>query len=150
MINLDRLKCLIDLASDPRVAELEVNQDDFRLKITMDRTADAPVESSSKSASVDLHHDPDTERFPLQAHSESDIVIQSPLYGLFHATASPDEPAFVELSAQVSEGDTLGMVESMKLLHPIVAPHDGTITQILVQDEADIVANQPLFALRPE
>nr|WP_319412477.1 biotin/lipoyl-containing protein [uncultured Cohaesibacter sp.] len=149
MMNLERLKRLIDLASDPQVAELEVKQGDFHLKITPDQTARTRPSNSTSGATVDLYHDPDDAHLPLRVHAESETVIQSPLYGLFHASAAPDQPAFVELASKVSKGDTLGMVESMKMLHPVTAPHDGTITQILIGDEADVVANQPLFALSP-
>ncbi|WP_319496958.1 biotin/lipoyl-containing protein [uncultured Cohaesibacter sp.] len=150
MIDLARLKRLLSLASDPQIAELEIRQGDFHMKVSLDRSAMSPADGSSSLTPVESQHDPDEECIPLHAHSSSETVIQSPLYGLFHASASPALPPFVSQGTTVSEGDTLAMIESMKMLHAVTAPRAGTITRIMIEDEADVVANQPLFALSAE
>lgn len=78
----------------------------------------------------------------------SSFVVRSPMVGLFYRRPSPGEPVFVEEGARVSAGDTLCLIEVMKLYTRIEATVDGVIESILVEDGKLIEFDQPLFAIR--
>ncbi|WP_254546917.1 acetyl-CoA carboxylase [Halomarina pelagica] len=67
--------------------------------------------------------------------------------GVFYRRPGPDDPSFVEVGDEVSEGDTVGLVGVMKNFHEITAPRDGTVTDILVENESEIEAGRELIEL---
>lgn len=76
--------------------------------------------------------------------------IQSPMPGVFYRRPDPDEDLFVEEGDQVSAGDTVGLVGVMKTFHDITAESDGTIVEILAEEEQEIQAGEPLFTIELE
>ncbi len=78
------------------------------------------------------------------------FIVKSPMVGLFYRRPSPDEPVFVEEGSRVKEGDTLCLIEVMKLYTRIEATVDGVIESILVEDGKLIEFDQPLFAIRQD
>jgi acetyl-CoA carboxylase biotin carboxyl carrier protein len=77
-------------------------------------------------------------------------VIESPSVGLFWRSPSPGAPPFVDVGTQVSAGDTLAIVEVMKLMNHVVAPGPGTVRAILAENGGRVEHGQPLFAIDPE
>jgi acetyl-CoA carboxylase biotin carboxyl carrier protein len=77
-------------------------------------------------------------------------VVESPSVGLFWRSPAPGAPPFVEVGRRVSAGDTLAIVEVMKLMNHIVAPSPGTVGAILAENGARVEYGQPLFAIDPE
>ena len=73
--------------------------------------------------------------------------MKSPMVGTFYRASAPGNPAFVEVGATVKEGDTLCIIEAMKLLNEIDADKSGTITQILVENGQPVEFGQPLFVI---
>jgi len=73
--------------------------------------------------------------------------VTAPMPGVFYRRPDPDEPEFVEVGDEVSEGDVVGLVGVMKNFHDVTAPADGTIAAILEENEAEIEAGDPLFEL---
>ncbi|MCI8373558.1 MAG: acetyl-CoA carboxylase biotin carboxyl carrier protein [Lachnospiraceae bacterium] len=73
--------------------------------------------------------------------------IQSPLVGTFYSAPSPDEAAFVKVGDQVRKGQTLGIVEAMKLMNEIESEYDGEVKAILVENEEVVEYGQPLFII---
>ncbi|OLZ40257.1 acetyl-CoA carboxylase biotin carboxyl carrier protein subunit [Natrinema saccharevitans] len=71
-------------------------------------------------------------------------TITSPMPGVFYRRPDPDDPPFVEPGDEVEEGETVGLVEVMKNFHDIEADSSGTVGEFLVEDEAEIEADQPL------
>ena len=76
-------------------------------------------------------------------------TIKSPIIGTFYRKSSPDKPNFVEVGDRVNEGDTLCVIEAMKLFNEIEAEMSGTIVKILVEDSTPVEFDQPLFVIDP-
>ena len=83
--------------------------------------------------------------------SSSSIVneILSPMPGTFYAAPSPDADAFIKKGAQVKKGDTLCIIEAMKIMNEIEAEHSGVISEILIKNGEPVEYNQPLFKINP-
>ena len=78
-----------------------------------------------------------------------DNTVKSPIIGTFYRKPSPDKPNFVEVGDRVNEGDTLCVIEAMKLFNEIEAETSGTIVKILVEDSTPVEFDQPLFVIDP-
>ena len=69
------------------------------------------------------------------------------MVGIFYEAPSPDEKAFVKVGDQVEKGQTIGVIEAMKMMHDVVADHAGKITKVLVANEENVEFDQPLFEI---
>ena len=74
-------------------------------------------------------------------------MVKSPMVGTCYLAAEPGKPNFVEEGDQVKAGDTLLIVEAMKVMNPILAPHSGTVVQIMVENEQPVEFDQPLVLI---
>jgi acetyl-CoA carboxylase biotin carboxyl carrier protein len=83
---------------------------------------------------------------PVEA-APSGHVVKSPMVGTFYRSSSPGAPAFVEVGSQVKEGDTICIIEAMKILNEIEADKSGTVTQILGENGQAVEYGQPLFII---
>ncbi len=89
---------------------------------------------------------------PTEAPAEDDskyITIKSPIIGTFYRKPSPDKPAFVEVGADIKQGDVLCVIEAMKLFNDIESEVSGKIVKILVDDSSPVEFDQPLFLVDP-
>ena len=84
-----------------------------------------------------------------EAEDETLNTVKSPIIGTFYRKPSPDKPNFVEVGDRVNEGDTLCVIEAMKLFNEIEAEASGTIVKILVDDSSPVEFDQPLFVIDP-
>ena len=75
--------------------------------------------------------------------------ILSPMPGTFYAAPSPEADAFIKKGAQVKKGDTLCIIEAMKIMNEIEAEHSGVISEILIKNGEPVEYNQPLFKINP-
>jgi acetyl-CoA carboxylase biotin carboxyl carrier protein len=82
-----------------------------------------------------------------QVEEQADYI-KAPLVGVFYAAPSPDKEPFVEVGRHVKKGETVCLVEAMKMMSEVTSPKDGTITEILVENGDFIEFDQPLFAIR--
>ena len=76
--------------------------------------------------------------------------LTAPMPGVFYRRPDPEQPAFVEVGDEVSEGDTVALVGVMKNFHDITAPADGTVTEVFVENEVEIEAGEDLIELTTE
>jgi acetyl-CoA carboxylase biotin carboxyl carrier protein len=140
-MDLAKIKALIDLVSRSQVTELELTEGDTTLRLSRPlatppaRQADAPTRAAPSVT-------PATE-----APGTLDAVC-SPSFGVFHRTPAPDAAPFVTVGATVEAGQTLCLIEAMKVFTAIAAPRAGTVEAILVATGEEVEAGQPLFRLR--
>jgi acetyl-CoA carboxylase biotin carboxyl carrier protein len=84
-----------------------------------------------------------------EPESSNLVDVKSPMVGTFYRSAAPDAPSYVERGTRVSKGDTLCIIEAMKLMNELVAEVSGTIVEILVENADPVEYGQPLFRIDP-
>ena len=150
-MDLRKLKTLIDLVSESNVSELEITEAEGKVRIVkgggvvaqqvmampMAPVAVAPGAAAAPAAPV-------AEAAPeaVQGHT-----VKSPMVGTFYRSSSPGAKAFVEVGSQVKEGDTLCIIEAMKILNEIESDKTGTVKQILGENGQAVEFGQPLFII---
>ena len=150
-MDLRKLKTLIDLVAESDIAELEVTEGESKVRI---------VKSSASPANQLVMMQPQAMQpqqaaaAPLPAAPVAPVdaaptghVVKSPMVGTFYRSAAPGTPPFIEIGAVVKEGDTLCIIEAMKLLNEIDADASGVIQQILVENGQPVEFGQPLFII---
>ena len=148
-MDLRKLKTLIDLVETSGIAELEIQEGEERVRITR-ASAHAPQPMMfhappqlPSSPPVAIAPVPE----PVAAPVEEGHAVKSPMVGTFYRSASPGAAPFVEVGDTVAQGDTLCIVEAMKLMNEIEADADGTIKAILVENGQAVEFGQPLFLI---
>ena len=153
-MDLRKLKTLIDLVSESNVAELEITEPEGKVRIVKSVGAQY-IPSGVSSGVVPLTLSP-LESAAVVVPSVPPVVetaastshtVKSPMVGTFYRSASPESKAFVEVGSVVNEGDTICIVEAMKILNEIEADKSGTITQIFAQNAQAVEYGSPLFAI---
>ncbi len=147
---------LIDASEcDEVVLELEGTRLVVRRNTAATQSGGAPAVIASEEpapappAPVEPESPAETKPSEPEAQGEPGLLdVRSPMVGTFYRRPSPDEPAFVEEGTQVKKGDTICLIEVMKLFTAVEAPEDGTIAEIVQQDGATIEFDQLLFRMR--
>jgi acetyl-CoA carboxylase biotin carboxyl carrier protein len=151
-MDLRKLKKLIDLVQESGIAELEITEGEEKVKIVkggvvsmmaapaavMPVPAAAPAPSAAAPASA-----PTTP----PAEGQEGHVVKAPMVGTFYRSPSPDAKAFVEVGQAVKEGETICIIEAMKLMNEIEADASGSVKAILVENGQPVEYGQPLFIL---
>ncbi|MBK9575076.1 MAG: acetyl-CoA carboxylase biotin carboxyl carrier protein [Rhodoferax sp.] len=150
-MDLRKLKTLIDLVSESNVSELEITEAEGKVRIVKGGAAAAqqyaPIMAHAPTAPVPTTAGSNpTPAAPVAAVS-TDHVVKSPMVGTFYRSASPGAKAFVEVGDSVKEGQTVCIVEAMKILNEIETDKSGTVTQILCQNGQAVEYGQPLFTI---
>lgn len=154
-MDLRKLKTLIDLVSESNISELEITETEGKVRIVKGSIA-APVQYVQTLAAPAAGPQaagaaaPAIAVAPAAAPAEAAPVghaIKSPMVGTFYRSSSPGAPAFVEIGSQVKEGDTVCIIEAMKILNEIEADKSGTVTQILGENGQAVEYGQPLFII---
>ena len=146
-MDLRKLKTLIELVESSGIAELEISEGEERVRIT--RTVAAaqqiyaqapqPITTAAPAATLAAE--------PAKAASPEGHIVKSPMVGTFYRSASPGSKAFVDVGQSVNSGDTLCIIEAMKLLNEIDADQAGVIKAILVENGQPVEFGQPLFVI---
>lgn len=156
-MDLRKLKTLIDLVSESGVAELEITEGDDRVKI-VNRVGAAPVAAAAPaviatpvvaSAAPAAAPAPAVAAEPAAAPvaAEDTRTINSPMVGTFYRAPSPGAKPFADVGQEVKAGDTVCIIEAMKLLNEIETEYDGVIKEILVENGQPVEFGQPLFVI---
>jgi acetyl-CoA carboxylase biotin carboxyl carrier protein len=153
-MDLRKLKTLIDLVSESNVSELEITEAEGKVRIVKSApvAAAAPVTYSMAPAPVVPPVVPTVEALPatLAAAAPAAPVghtVKSPMVGTFYRASSPGAKPFVEVGDTIKEGETICIVEAMKILNEIEADKSGTVTQILGENGQSVEYGQPLFII---
>lgn len=143
-MDLRKLKTLIDLVSESGVAELEITEGDDRVKI-VNRVGAAPVVAAAPAAAPAPAATSESAAAP--AVAEDTRTINSPMVGTFYRAPSPGAKPFADVGQKVKAGDTVCIIEAMKLLNEIETEYDGVIKEILVENGQPVEFGQPLFVI---
>lgn len=137
-MDLRKLKTLIDLVSESGVAELEITEGDDHVKIV--NRVNAPAVAAAPAAAVCA---------PAAAApaAEDTRTVNSPMVGTFYRSPSPGATPFADVGQRVKAGDTVCIIEAMKLLNEIETEYDGVIKEILVENGQPVEFGQPLFVI---
>ena len=158
-MDLRKLKTLIDLVSDSNVSELEITEAEGKVRIVKSGPSQAmhvaqpvvsaaPVAAAVAPAPVVVSAPAPAPAVEAAAAAESDDhVVKSPMVGTFYRSSSPEAAPFVEVGTQVKEGQTICIIEAMKILNEIEADKSGTITQIVAQNGQAVEYGAPLFVI---
>ena len=153
-MDLRKLKTLIDLVSESNVSELEITEAEGKVRIV--KSGPAPVAMVAPlaaapvavpAAPVAVASAPLAAAAPVEAAAPTGHQVKSPMVGTFYRSASPGANPFVEVGSQVKEGDTICIIEAMKILNEIEADKTGTVKQILVENGQAVEFGQPLFVI---
>ena len=150
-MDLRKLKTLIDLVSDSNVSELEITEAEGKVRIVKGPVGAmvaaplaAPVVTAAPIVGVPIAAAPAVLSEAEQAAAAGHVV-KSPMVGTYYASSSPEAKPFVQVGTVVKEGETICIIEAMKILNEIEADKSGTITRILVDNGQAVEYGQPLF-----
>ncbi|HEV7345098.1 MAG TPA: acetyl-CoA carboxylase biotin carboxyl carrier protein [Devosia sp.] len=157
-VDQDLIRAIAELLNKENLAEIEIEQEDFRVRVTRSYANEAPVyaqapqyfappqaaapasmapagsvPAAAPAASEDLASNPGT--------------LTSPMVGTAYRSPEPGKPAFIDVGTKVTEGQTLLIIEAMKTMNQIPAHRSGTVTRILVQDAQPVEYGEPLVVI---
>ncbi len=156
-MDLKEIQNLIKFVSNSGVAEVKLEMDDVKITIKTTVEGTSPEITYLQQAPV-AQAAPQAAPAPVAAAPVADapaaensnyITVKSPMIGTFYRKPSPDKPMFVEVGSTISKGDTLCVIEAMKLFNEIESEVSGKIVKILVDDMSPVEFDQPLFIVDP-
>ena len=147
-MDLRKLKTLIDLVSESNVSELEITEAEGKVRIV--KSGGAPQVMQQAAVAPAPATAPAVAAAPVVAEAAAapaGHAVKSPMVGTFYRSASPGAKPFVEVGNQVKEGETICIIEAMKILNEIEADKSGTITRILCENGQAVEYGQALFMI---
>lgn len=153
-LDINKIARLLKVVSESDIAEIEIKEGEEQIKITRATAAVVPVvqpvAATPTAPAVVATAAPASApaaAAPAPAAEETGHVMKSPMVGTFYRSANPEAPAFTEVGKTVKEGDTVCIIEAMKMMNQIAADKSGTIKKILVENGATVEFDQPLFII---
>ncbi|MEO7953603.1 MAG: acetyl-CoA carboxylase biotin carboxyl carrier protein [Polaromonas sp.] len=148
-MDLRKLKTLIDLVSESNVSELEITEAEGKVRIV-----------KASGVPIMMQHQPAMTMVPVSAAAGTPATVveevvaapeghavKSPMVGTFYRASSPGSDPFVEIGSVIKEGETICIIEAMKILNEIEADKSGTVTRILGENGQAVEYGQPLFII---
>lgn len=161
-MDLKLVKKLLDLISESEVDEVSIEEGDFKIKVkkTSDAPSQAPMQYQipQQSQPPQQPAQPQADQGTASKSEESEKseskpdgeVVKSPIVGTYYESPSPDSDPFIKVGDHVDAGQTLCIVEAMKIMNEIEAEFAGTIQKILVSDASPVEFDQPLFIIKKD
>ena len=151
-MDLRKIKKLIELLEESGIAEIEVKEGEESIKLSRASQVQQPI-INTQTYDVTPAREPVVQTSTKQEDIKPDPTtdgdtIDSPMVGTFYRAASPDSKAFVEKGQKVNKGDTVCILEAMKMMNQVTAEQAGTIVEILVEDSEPVEFGQPLFIIK--
>ncbi|MEC7864342.1 MAG: acetyl-CoA carboxylase biotin carboxyl carrier protein [Pseudomonadota bacterium] len=151
-MDLRKIKKLIELLEESGIAEIEVKEGEESIKLSRASQVQQPI-INTQTHDVSTPISPTIEKTIQKDELKPDPVsdgdtIDSPMVGTFYRAASPDSKPFVEKGQKVNKGDTVCILEAMKMMNQVTAEQAGTIAEILVEDSEPVEFGQPLFIIK--
>jgi len=157
-MDLRKIKKLIDLLEESNLAEIEIKEGEESVRLARTPrgtymaapTAHAPAPVAHAAPAMPMQSPTDASTGGL-AKAATDLpdgdVVRAPMVGTFYASPAPDKPPFVSVGQAIKAGDTLGIIEAMKMFNPIEAEVSGTVLKILAESGQPVEFDQPLFVI---
>ena len=146
-MDIRKIKKLIELIEESDIAEIEITEGEESVRINRYSSTPAPLAPIAVAAPVI----PPIAVASAEPQAETEIyhghIVKSPMVGTFYSSSSPGSKAFVEVGQSVNVGETLCIIEAMKILNQIEADKSGKITKILAENSQPIEYDQPLFVI---
>lgn len=157
-MDLRKLKTLVDLVAESGISELEITEAEGRVRIVKAPPAPAPqlynpqpMMAPPMSPSATVGGNPGIAAGAAGADTAAPIstgnIVKSPMVGTLYRAPNPESSTFIEIGSQVKIGDTLCIIEAMKLMNEIESEFTGTVKEILVENGQPIEYGQPLFVI---
>ncbi|HEU0188847.1 MAG TPA: acetyl-CoA carboxylase biotin carboxyl carrier protein [Gallionella sp.] len=149
-MDLRKLKTLIELVESSGIAELEISEGEERVRITRTAASVQQTYAPPPQQPIITAAEPQAAAGasePAKPAAAEGHVVKSPMVGTFYRSASPGSKAFVDVGQSVNSGDTLCIIEAMKLLNEIDSDQSGVIKAILVENGQPVEFGQPLFVI---
>lgn len=154
-MDLRKLKTLIDLVAESDIAELEVTEGESKVRIVKSSAMPQNQMVMMQPQGMQAQYQPAAPAAaPAPAAAAvvvtaepTGYIVKSPMVGTFYRSSAPGSAAYVEVGSTVKEGDTLCIIEAMKLLNEIDSDKAGVVTQILVENGQPVEFGQPLFVI---
>jgi acetyl-CoA carboxylase biotin carboxyl carrier protein len=149
-MDLRKIKKLIDLLEESNLAELEIKEGEEVVRLSrvpkttapvaLAATPVAPIAVAAPAAAAAVE-------VPVANALPAGHVVKAPMVGTFYASATPGAPAFVKVGQQVKAGETLGIIEAMKMFNQIEADVAGTVQAILVENGQPVEFDEPMYVI---
>ena len=148
-MDIRKIKKLIELLDESGVAEIEIKEGEESVRISRNAAvvAPPPMAMAPQAPAPAIAAAPVAEVAAPVEEEISGHKITSPMVGTFYRSPSPGAPSFTEVGKHVSEGDTLCIIEAMKILNQIEADKSGTVKAILVENGQPVEFGQPMFII---
>jgi len=146
-MDLRKIKTLIELVENSGIAELEIKEGEEFVRISRSSSAVQHVYAAPQHHAAPVAAAAAVAAAPAEPAAPEGHVVKSPMVGSFYRSPSPGAKAFVDIGQSVSVGDTLCIIEAMKLLNEIESDHSGVIKAILVESGQAVEFGQPLFII---
>ncbi|HHZ69210.1 MAG TPA: acetyl-CoA carboxylase biotin carboxyl carrier protein [Methylococcaceae bacterium] len=144
-MDIRKIKKLIEIIEASDIAEFEITEGEESIRISR-YSANAVVPAPVMAAPIAAPAVSESQQKAV-VEEHAGHIVKSPMVGTFYASASPGSKIFVNVGQRVSEGDTLCIIEAMKILNQIEAETSGTVTKILVENAQAVEYGQPLFVI---
>ena len=156
-MDLRKIKKLIDLLEASNLSEIEIKEGEESVRLARAPRAGAPMAAPMHAAAYEAPR-----AMPMQSPVDGPTggsgdgggpalpdgeVIRAPMVGTFYASPAPDKPAFVTVGQAVKAGDTLGIIEAMKMFNPIEAEVSGTVLKVMAENGQPVEFDEPLFVI---
>ena len=139
-MDLQQIEKLVQIIENSSMLEFSIQEGDTKIKMSRRGTAGVPGEAAITIAQT-------APAAQAEEESEDETYITSPIVGTFYSAPSPEAKAFVKVGDRVEKGQTLGIVEAMKLMNEIESDYSGTVAEILVNNQEGVEYGQSLFRI---
>ena len=150
-MDLRKIKKLIDLLEESDLSELEIKEGEEVVRLSrVPRGAPPPLPAQYVPAAPAPAAPPAAAAEPVgepDSGLPAGYVVRAPMVGTFYASSQPGDPPFVTVGQKVSAGDTLGIIEAMKMFNQIEADQGGVVAAILIEDGTALEFDQPMFVI---
>lgn len=140
--NIDEILKLLNALTELPFESMEVSTQEITVKVTRGGISVAPAAAQSRPA-----RQPEAAQKEPEGKGGKTVTVASPIIGMFYASPSPEEEPFVSVGEHVSAGQTLCIVEAMKLMNEIPSPVSGTVVEMLAADGGEVEVGQALFVV---